>query len=49
MKPKFKICFSHNHVWFYQGNTIVCNYREGANIWFDHRSGECELKWFKKL
>lgn len=48
MKPRFRICFSHGHVWFYKGEEIVGSYMIGSKIYYDHSSGECELKWFDK-
>lgn len=48
MKKRIRITFSHKTVWFYEGDNIICTYRKGSRIWFDHRSGEWELKWFKE-
>lgn len=49
MKPIYRICFSHNTVWFYSGETIACSYMRGGTIYFDHRSGQCKLKWAKNI
>lgn len=47
-KERFTIKFSHNHVWFYQGNLIVCSYAQDEKFYFDHRNNQCVIKWFTR-
>jgi len=49
MKPKYRILFSHNTVWFYLGETIVCTYMPGSKMYYDHSSGVCEIKYAKEI